>query len=127
MLELMATSSGFGGAQYWESLKAVSPLPHLADFAIRVLSKPAGVGDIERFHKVMKRCVNPVARKSMSFANVEKQMFIACNSRKMDTVYEPTWVPAITGFDTLEDREESSSEEESEEDDEGEDGGGPGS
>ena len=60
----------------------------------------------------MKRCVNPVARKSMSFVNVERQMFIACNSRKMDTVYEPTWVPAVNGFDTLEDREESSSEEE---------------
>ena len=28
------------------------------------------------------------------------------------TVYEPTWVPAVNGFDTLEDREESSSEEE---------------
>ena len=39
------------------------------------------------------------------------QMFAACNSRKMDTVYEPTWVPAVNGFDTLEDREESSSEE----------------
>ena len=48
----------------------------------------------------------------MSFENVEPQMFVACNSRKMDTVYEPTWVPAVNGFDTLEDREESSSEEE---------------
>ena len=80
-----------------------------------------------RFHKVMKRCVNPVARKSMSFVNVERQMFIACNSRKIDTVYAPTWVPTVTGFDTLEDREESSSEEESEEGDEGEEAGGSGS
>ena len=112
MLEILATSSVFGGAQHWESLQAMSPLPHLAEFAIRVLSKSSGVGDVERFHKVMKRCVNLVARKSMSFENVERQMFIACNSRKMDTVYEPTWVPAVNGFDTLEDREESSSEEE---------------
>ena len=114
MLEILATSSVFGGAQHWESLQAMSPLPHLAEFAIRVLSKSSGVGDVERFHKVMKRCVNLVARKSMSFENVERQMFIACNSRKMDTVHEPTWVPAvngINGFDTLEDREESSSEE----------------
>ena len=74
MLEILATSSVFGGAQHWESLQAMSPLPHLAEFAIRVLSKSSGVGDVERFHNVMKHCVNPVARKSMSFENVERQM-----------------------------------------------------
>ena len=87
--------------KWWELAKAMAPraddgnggsMDQLADFAIAVLSKPVSVGFVERCHKVWKRCVAPVDKKSKHWPTVNMQLKIAVNSRVMDKIRDPSYL-----------------------------------
>eukprot|EP01052_Picozoa_sp_SAG31_P050869 SAG31_NODE_11813_length_995_cov_2.772321_1_plen_173_part_00 len=74
--------------RFWRQYGTIAKIPELTYVAMRVLSKQAGVGPIERSHKITKSHVHTAARGNMHPKNVSREVFISINQRLVDKLEE---------------------------------------
>ena len=95
--------------------------PELAYVACHVLSKPVGVGAVERAHKKLKSVVARKHRNKLTANNQNKQVYVNMNGPTIAKVSSPDYIqPWSTMEDSSSDDEDSSDDSESSDDEDGE-------